>query len=113
MIEMECLCCRERTKADAPGGDRASAVRAAGIGAGHLPGHGQFLSKDRACAALGEMFGCAPSPAALAAQARKIAARRSRCPSCSPGVMTTPGQSAPVLPSGCRHEGSRMVRRLR
>jgi len=28
---------------------------------------------DRACAALGEMFGCAPSPAALAAQARKIA----------------------------------------
>ena len=35
--------------------------------------HGQFLSRDRACAALGEMFGCAPSPGALAAQARKIA----------------------------------------
>ena len=35
--------------------------------------HGQFLSRDRACAALGDMFGCAPSPGALAAQARKIA----------------------------------------
>jgi hypothetical protein len=28
--------------------------------------HGQFLSRDRACAALGEIFGCAPSPGALA-----------------------------------------------
>jgi hypothetical protein len=35
--------------------------------------HGQFLSRGRACAALAEMFGCAPSPGALAAQARKIA----------------------------------------
>ncbi len=35
--------------------------------------HGQFLSRDRACAALGEMFGCAPSPGALAAMTRKIA----------------------------------------
>ena len=35
--------------------------------------HGQFLSRDRACAALGEMFGCAPSPATLAAMTRKIA----------------------------------------
>ncbi|MGE5288143.1 MAG: IS66 family transposase, partial [Micromonosporaceae bacterium] len=35
--------------------------------------HGQFLSKDRACHALGEMFGCAPSPGVIAAAARKIA----------------------------------------
>jgi transposase len=35
--------------------------------------HGQFLSRDRACAALGEIFGCAPSPGALAAQARRLA----------------------------------------
>jgi transposase len=54
-------------------GVRAGAVRAAGRGAGRLLWHGQFLSRDRACAALGEMFGCAPSAGALAAQARKIA----------------------------------------
>jgi len=36
--------------------------------------HGQFLSRDRACAALGEMFGCAPSPGTLTTMARKIAA---------------------------------------
>jgi transposase len=35
--------------------------------------HGQFLSRDRACAALGEMFGCAPAPAALASMTAKIA----------------------------------------
>jgi len=35
--------------------------------------HGQFLSRDRAGAALGEMFGCAPSPGALAAMTAKIA----------------------------------------
>jgi hypothetical protein len=32
--------------------------------------HGQFLSRDRACAAIAEMFGCGPS---IAAMARKIA----------------------------------------
>ena len=52
-------------------GDRAGAVRAAAPGT--YLWHGQFLSRDRACAVLGEMFGCAPSPGALAAQARKIA----------------------------------------
>jgi hypothetical protein len=35
--------------------------------------HGQFLSRDRACAAPGQMFGCAPALAALAAMAKKIA----------------------------------------
>ncbi len=49
-----------------PGGrGRACAVRAAD--------HGQFLSRDRACQALSELFGCAPSPGALAAAARKAA----------------------------------------
>jgi len=74
MIERECPCCGERTKADAPAGVTAPVQygpRAAALGT--CLWHGQFLSRDRACAALGEMFGCAPSPAALAAQARKIA----------------------------------------
>ena len=74
MIEMECPCCGERTKADAPDGVTAPVQygpRAAALGT--YLWHGQFLSRNRACAALGEMFGCAPSLAALAAQARKIA----------------------------------------
>lgn len=33
----------------------------------------QFLSRDRACQALSDLFGCAPSPGALAAAARKTA----------------------------------------
>jgi transposase len=35
--------------------------------------HGQFLSRDRACQAMAVMFGCAPSPGAIAAMTRKIA----------------------------------------
>src|SRR5512144_505142 len=67
-------CCGKRTKADAPDGVTAPVQygpRASALGT--YLWHGQFLSKDRACAALGEMFGCAPSPGALAAQPRKIA----------------------------------------
>jgi transposase len=36
--------------------------------------HGQFLSRDRACTAMADLFGCAPSPGALASMAGKIAA---------------------------------------
>jgi transposase len=75
MIERECPCCGERTKADAPDGVTAPVQygpRAAALGT--YLWHGQFLSRDRACAALGEMFGCAPSAAVIAAAARKIAA---------------------------------------
>jgi transposase len=43
------------------------------MGIGIYLWHGQFLSRDRACQALSEMFGCAPSPGALAAAARKAA----------------------------------------
>ena len=43
------------------------------MGTGIYLWHGQFLSRDRACQALSEMFGCAPSPGALAAAARKTA----------------------------------------
>jgi transposase len=74
MIEIECPCCGERTKADAPDGVSAPVQygpRASALGT--YLWHGQFLSRDRACAALGEMFGCAPSPGALATQAGKIA----------------------------------------
>ena len=35
--------------------------------------HGQFLSRDRARSAMADMFGCAPSPGALASMSRKIA----------------------------------------
>jgi transposase len=45
--------------------------RAAALGA--YLWHGQFLSRDRACAAMADMFGCAPSPGALASMTRKIA----------------------------------------
>ena len=44
------------------------------MGTGIYLWHGQFLSRDRACQALSEMFGCAPSPGALASAARKTAA---------------------------------------
>jgi transposase len=74
MIERECPCCGERTKAGAPAGVSAPAQygpRAAALGV--YLWHGQFLSRDRACAALGEMFGCAPAPAALTAMASKLA----------------------------------------
>jgi len=43
------------------------------MGTGIYRWHGQFLSRDRACRALSELFGCAPAPGALAAAARKTA----------------------------------------
>jgi transposase len=43
------------------------------MGTGLYLWHGQFLSRDRACQALAELFGCAPAPGALAAAARKAA----------------------------------------
>ena len=75
MLELECPCCGERTQADAPAGVPAPVQygpRAAAM-ATYL-WHGQFLSRDRACQALADMFGCAPSPAVIAQAAKKIAA---------------------------------------
>src|SRR5439155_21826610 len=63
MTERECGGCGGRTRAQAPEGVNAPVQygpRAAAM-ATYL-WHGQFLSRDRAAAALGEMFGCAPSP---------------------------------------------------
>ena len=74
MIELECPCCGERTRADAPDGVNAPVQygpRAAALGT--YLWHGQFLSRDRAAQALGEMFGCEPSAMVIAAAARKIA----------------------------------------
>ena len=74
MIERECPCCGKRTRADAPDGVTAPVQygpRASALGT--YLWHGQFLSRDRACAALGEMFGCSPRPRPRGAQARKIA----------------------------------------
>ena len=65
---------RTRDEGGRPGrGDGAGAVRAAAHRHGIYLWHGQFLSRDRACSALGELFGCAPSPGALASAARKTA----------------------------------------
>ena len=66
--------CGEETKAQAPDGVTAPVQYGPRImGAGVYLWHGQFLSRDRACRALSELFGCAPSPGALAAAARKTA----------------------------------------
>lgn len=74
LIERECGGCGARTKGRAPAGVTAPAQygpRAAALGT--YLWHGQFLSRDRARAALADMFGCAPSTGALAAMTRKIA----------------------------------------
>src|ERR1700689_4664965 len=74
IVELECGGCGARTRGRAPGGVTAPVQygpRAAALGA--YLWHGQFLSRDRACAAMAGMFGCAPSPGALAAMTKKIA----------------------------------------
>jgi transposase len=73
MLTVQCGCGCE-TKARAPDGVTAPVQYGPRImGTGVYLWHGQFLSRDRACQALSEMFGCAPSPGALAAAARKTA----------------------------------------
>ena len=73
MLTVKCGCGCE-TKAQAPDGVSAPVQYGPRImGTGIYLWHGQFLSRDRACQALSEMFGCAPSPGALAAAARKAA----------------------------------------
>ena len=73
MLTVKCGCGCE-TKAQAPDGVTAPVQYGPRImGAGIYLWHGQFLSRDRACQALSDMFGCAPSPGALAAAARKTA----------------------------------------
>lgn len=73
VLTVRCGCGCE-TKAQAPDGVTAPVQYGPRImGTGVYLWHGQFLSRDRACQALSEMFGCAPSPGALAAAARKTA----------------------------------------
>jgi transposase len=73
MLTLKCGCGCE-TKAQAPDGVSAPVQYGHRImGTGIYLWHGQFLSRDRACRALSDMFGCAPSPGALAAAARKTA----------------------------------------
>lgn len=74
LIGLACPGCGVKTKADAPEGVNAPVQygpRASAL-AVYL-WHGQFLSRDRAAAALADMFGCAPSPGAIAAMAARIA----------------------------------------
>jgi transposase len=74
MLTVKCGCGCE-TKAPAPDGVTAPVQYGPRImGTGIYLWHGQFLSRDRACQALSDLFGCAPSPGALAAAARKTAA---------------------------------------
>jgi transposase len=66
--------CGTVTWAQAPQGVTAPVQygpRAAAIGV--YLWHGQFMSRDRACQAMADLFGCAPSPGALAAMTRKVA----------------------------------------
>ena len=73
VLTVKCGCGCEM-KAGAPDGVTAPVQYGPRImGTGIYLWHGQFLSRDRACRALAEMFGCAPSPGALAAAARKTA----------------------------------------
>jgi transposase len=73
MLTLLCGCGCE-TKAQAPAGVTAPVQYGPRVmGTGVYLWHGQFLSRDRACQALSEMFGCAPSPGALSAAARKTA----------------------------------------
>jgi transposase len=73
MLTVKCGCGCE-TRADAPDGVPAPVQYGPRImGTGIYLWHGQFLSRDRACQALAEMFGCSPSPGALATAARKTA----------------------------------------
>jgi len=73
MLTLKCGCGCE-TKARAPDGVTAPVQYGPRLmGTGIYLWHGQFLSRDRACQALSAMFGCAPSPGALAAAARKTA----------------------------------------
>jgi transposase len=73
MLTLRCGCGCE-TKAGAPDGVTAPVQYGPRLmGTGIYLWHGQFLSRDRACQALAEMFGCAPSPGALAAAAKKTA----------------------------------------
>jgi transposase len=73
MLTVRC-CCGCETKARAPDGVNAPVQYGPRImSTGIYLWHGQFLSRDRACQALSEMFGCAPSAGALAAAARKTA----------------------------------------
>jgi transposase len=69
------LCgCGCKTKAQAPDGISAPVQYGPRImGTWLYLWHGQFLSRDRACRALPELSGCAPSPGALAAAAEKTA----------------------------------------
>jgi transposase len=73
MLTVRCRCGCE-TKAPAPEGAPAPVQYGPRLmGTGLYLWHGQFLSRDRACQALSELFGCAPAPGALASAARRTA----------------------------------------
>jgi transposase len=73
LLTVKCRCGRE-TKAPVPDGAAAPVQYGPRLmGTGIYLWHGQFLSRDRACQALCELFGRAPAPGALASAARRAA----------------------------------------
>jgi transposase len=73
LLTVRCRCGCE-TRAAAPDGAAAPVQYGPRLmGTGLYLWHGQFLSRDRACQALSELFGCAPAPGALASAARRAA----------------------------------------
>jgi transposase len=94
--------CGTVTWAEAPEGVTAPVQygpRAAAIGV--YLWHGQFMSRNRACQAMADLFGCAPSPGALAAMIRRIAdaARAEGADALGAGIATsTPAGSGKPPP---------------
>jgi transposase len=97
--------CGEETKAGAPGGVAAPVQYGPRImGAGIYLWHGQFLSRDRACQAISEMFGCAPAPGALAV--RKTAGFLSPALAAITRRLITAGSRTSTRPGSALRAGS-------
>ncbi len=76
LVERECSCCGVRTKAPAPDGVAAPVSYGPGVQARVLYLYaGQFLAKDRAAVAMGELFGTRLSSGTVAAMLARAAAR--------------------------------------
>jgi transposase len=104
MLTVKCGCgCETRT--DAPDGVPAPAQYGPQImGAGIYLWHGQFLSRDRACQAISEMFGCAPAPGALAV--RKTAGFLSPALAAITRRLITAGSRTSTRPGSALRAGS-------
>ena len=107
MLTVKCGCGCE-TKAQAPDGVTAPVQYGPRImGTGIYLWHGQFLSRDRACQALSDMFGCAP----VARRARRRRAEDRRASS-RPRWPRSPGTWSPRRSSHFDETGFRTAGKL-